>query len=87
MRALKRIQALESFIGTTGNYDVDYVYDDQGRVITENITGDGERSTNYTYDEKDNIKTEAVTCNGKTVTKTYTYDQANNITHIHVEES
>lgn len=66
------------------NYDITYTYDDNGRVLSEVVTGSVERTTEYTYDDEDNITKEVTTTEGVTVTKIYTYTNGN-ITNVSVE--
>lgn len=71
-------------LSSDGNYAVAYAYDEAGRIITETVTGDISRVITYSYDPSDNIEKEVIAFDGKTITKTYTYDESNNITNIAV---
>jgi YD repeat-containing protein len=86
MRALRRLRAVEVLTGITeGTYDIDYVYDAQGRVEQEVVSGAINRTTTYTYDADDSISTEVTQENGRTITKAYTYDPVTkNITKVQV---
>lgn len=71
-------------LSSGSNYDVAYEYDESGRIVKETVTGSISRVVAYTYDENDNITKEVITFDGKTITKTYTYNELNNITNITV---
>lgn len=76
----KLSEALNLSVGES--YDIAYGYDEAGRIIKEEVTGSIERIVEYTYDANDNISTEILTVEGKTITKTYTYDEFNNISGV-----
>jgi YD repeat-containing protein len=72
-------QALPSAVSETGNFNVAYAYNADGKVQTETYTGDISKTTTYTYYDSSSefngkVKTETVVQNGKTIAKTYSYE-------------
>ena len=83
MRALFKLREIQRLtLATTGSYDVDYVYDQNGRIQQELVTGTITRTSTFTYDENDNVSTETIVEGGVTTLKTYTYNEAGDITKI-----
>ena len=75
-------EALTLAIGN--EYDITYDYDETGRITKETVSGTVTRVTSYAYNAADNIVTETIVIGEKTVTKTYGYDEFNNIKTVSV---
>lgn len=65
-------------------YNIAYEYDGTGRISKETVTGSTNRVVDYTYDVNDNIVMQVIAIDEKVITKTYTYDEHNNITGVTV---
>lgn len=83
MRGYYEARLSQDLMLTKGEaYDVSYEYDHASRIIKETVTGSINRVIAYTYDVNDNISTEIINVDSKVITKTYTYDESNNITSV-----
>lgn len=67
------------------SYDVEYIYDEEDRVIQANYTGNVNKSIIYTYDSDDNIISKTVKQDGIMKSAHYIYDSNNLL--IKVEDS
>lgn len=70
----------------SNNHNVVYSYNTIGDIIGETVyySGNIVRSTAFGYDEKGNISTEVISKSGKIITKTYGYDNEDNIASVNV---
>lgn len=85
MRILQRIRDAQN-IGMikAGDYQIQYDYDLEGKIIKETTTGDINRTVAYEYDVTDNIVKETYTDAQNIIVKVYTYDESSNITGVSI---
>jgi len=64
------------------NYQIDFVYNDEGLVLFEYYTGDIERTTEYKYNKAGNVTFKIVNVNGQQFITEYTYNSSGSVIHV-----